>query len=55
MERPEKVLFMKFEDLKENIISHLKRLAQFLSLPFSEEEERQGMIEGIAKLCSLDS
>ena len=49
------MLFLKFEDLKENIISHFKRLAQFLSLPFSEEEERQGMIEGIAKLCNLDS
>ena len=40
MENPEKVLFLKFEDLKENIISHLNRLAQFQSLPFSEEDER---------------
>ena len=54
-ERPQKVLFLKYEDLKEDIISDLKRLAHFLGVPFSEEEERQGMIEEIAKLYSLDS
>ena len=53
-ERPEKVLFLKYEDLKEDIIPHLKSLAQFLGIPFSEGEERQGMMEEIAKLCSLD-
>ncbi|XP_019079632.1 cytosolic sulfotransferase 15-like [Vitis vinifera] len=54
-ERPEKVLFLKYEDLKEDIIYQLKRLAHFLGVPFSEEEERQGMIEEISRLCSLDS
>lgn len=55
MERPDKVLFMRYEDLKEDIISHLKRLAHFLGVPFSKEEERQGIIEQIANLCSLDN
>lgn len=54
-ERPDKVLFLKFEDLKDDIICELKRLAHFLRIPFSEEEERQGLIEQIANLCSLDS
>ncbi|RVW97036.1 Cytosolic sulfotransferase 15 [Vitis vinifera] len=54
-ERPEKVLFLKYEDLKKDIIYQLKRLAHFLGVPFSEEEERQGMIEEISRLCSLDS
>ncbi|XP_034704040.1 cytosolic sulfotransferase 15-like [Vitis riparia] len=54
-ERPEKVLFLKYEDLKKDIICQLKRLAHFLGVPFSEEEERQGMIEEISRLCSLDS
>ena len=53
-ERPENRLFLKFEDLKEGIISHLKKLAHFLSFPFSEEEERQGMIEEISSFCSLE-
>ena len=54
-EKPEKVLFLKYEGLKEDIIPHLKSLAHFLGIPFSEEKERQGMMEEIAKLCSFDS
>ena len=54
-EKPEKVLFLKYEDLKEDIITHVKRIADFLGVPFSEEEDRQGMIEEISKLCSLES
>ena len=46
-EKPEKVLFLKYEDLKEDIITHVKRIADFLGVPFSEEEDRQGMIEEI--------
>ena len=43
-ERPEKVQSLKSEDLKEDIITHMKRIAEFLGVPFSEEEEKQGMI-----------
>jgi hypothetical protein len=55
LERPEKVLFLKFEDLKEDINSQMKSLAVFLGCPFSLEEDRDGVIEDISKLCSLDS
>ncbi|XVF00173.1 hypothetical protein REPUB_Repub03eG0262400 [Reevesia pubescens] len=55
MERPQKVLFMKYEDMKEDIISHLKMLANFLGVPFSNEKEKEGVIENIAKLCSFDN
>ena len=54
-ERPDKVLFLKYEDLKEDISTHIKRLAHFLGFPFSEEEERVGIIEEISRLCSLQS
>ena len=54
-ERPEKMLFLEYEDLKENIIPRLKSLAYFLGIPFFEEQERQGMIEEIARLCSHDN
>ncbi|XP_050221186.1 cytosolic sulfotransferase 15-like [Mercurialis annua] len=53
LENPEKVLFLKYEDLKEDAVSHLKRLAEFLGHPFSPEEERQGVIEEIVRVCSL--
>ena len=55
LERPERVLFLKYEDLKGDLSSHLKGLADFLGHPFSVEEEREGVVEKIAKLCSFES
>jgi hypothetical protein len=55
LERPDKVLFLKYEDLKEDITFSLKKLAEFLVLPFSEKEEKEGVIEEISKLCSFDN
>ncbi|KAL3599554.1 hypothetical protein D5086_007472 [Populus alba] len=42
-------------DLKEDIISNLKKIAEFLGIPFTDEEEKEGVIEEISRLCSLDS
>jgi hypothetical protein len=55
IEKPHKVLFLKYEDMKEDITSQLKILAEFLGFPFSLEEERSGVIEKIAKLCSFEN
>ena len=55
LERPHKVLFMKYEDTKEDTVFQLKRLANFLGVPFSVEEERKGMIEEISRLCSFEN
>jgi hypothetical protein len=55
LERPDKVLFLKYEDLKEDIISNLKKIAEFLGIPFTDEEEKEGVIEEISRLCSLDN
>ncbi|KAF8009964.1 hypothetical protein BT93_J0827 [Corymbia citriodora subsp. variegata] len=53
LERPSKVLFLKYEDLKDDIGGQLKKVAQFVGLPFAKEEEEGGVIEEIAKMCSL--
>ncbi|KAK8571487.1 hypothetical protein V6N13_047169 [Hibiscus sabdariffa] len=53
-ENPDKILFLQYEDLKEDISSQLKHLAMFLGVPFTEEEEKQGVVEEIAKICSFD-
>lgn len=53
LEWPSKVLFLKYEDLTEDTVVHLKRVAEFVGLPFTEEEEEAGVIEEIAKMCSL--
>ncbi|KAA8548434.1 hypothetical protein F0562_000118 [Nyssa sinensis] len=43
------------ENMKVDIVSHLKTLADFTGFPFSLEEERQGMIEEIASSCSFNN
>ncbi|XVE90228.1 hypothetical protein DITRI_Ditri20bG0062200 [Diplodiscus trichospermus] len=52
-ENPNKILFLQYEDLKEDIISNIKKLAMFLGCPFTEEEEKRGVVEEIARTCSL--
>ncbi|KAK9155653.1 hypothetical protein Sjap_003133 [Stephania japonica] len=39
--------------MKEDIKSQVKRLARHLGFPFSNEEEREGVVENIIKLCSF--
>ncbi|XP_021735569.1 flavonol sulfotransferase-like [Chenopodium quinoa] len=53
LERPEKVLFLKYEDLKDDPTFHLKRLAKFIGVPFSPQEESEGVITQIIELCSI--
>ncbi|KAL3512414.1 hypothetical protein ACH5RR_025131 [Cinchona calisaya] len=52
---PEKVLFLKYEDLKRDTINQVRNIAKFLELPFSIEEEKNGLIEDITKLCGFES
>lgn len=51
--RPDKILFLKYEDLKEDIKFHVKRIGEFLGCPFTQEEESNGEIENIINLCSF--
>ncbi|PIA59983.1 hypothetical protein AQUCO_00400694v1 [Aquilegia coerulea] len=54
LENPDKVLFLKYEDLKGDIISQLKKIAVHLGCPFSLKEETEGVIDGIARMCSFE-
>ncbi|KAL7175914.1 hypothetical protein ACSBR2_029481 [Camellia fascicularis] len=53
LERPHKVLFLMYENLKEDITLQIKRTTEFMGVPFSLEEER--VIEEISKLCSFNN
>ncbi|KAL8480954.1 hypothetical protein ACS0TY_027467 [Phlomoides rotata] len=51
---PERVFFIKYEEMIDKPALHLRRLAEFLNCPFSANEEESGMVEKIMKFCSFD-
>ncbi|KAK9683888.1 hypothetical protein RND81_10G172400 [Saponaria officinalis] len=51
--QPEKVLFLKYEQLKANPTLQVKRLAEFIGMPFSAQEENGGVVDDIIELCSF--
>ncbi|KAL9237877.1 hypothetical protein vseg_012374 [Gypsophila vaccaria] len=53
LERPDKVLFLKYEEMKEDPSRYLKNIAEFVGMPFSAEEEAEGVITQIMELCSI--
>ncbi|KAL8531523.1 hypothetical protein ACS0TY_008208 [Phlomoides rotata] len=53
-ENPNRVLFLKYEDMRENPVHHLRRSAEFLDCSFSADEEESRMIQQILKVCSFD-
>lgn len=55
IENPDKVLFLKYEDLKEDINYYIKKIAEFLGFPFSTEEENKGLVGQISSMCSLQN
>lgn len=55
LDRPEKVMFLRFEDMKRNPSFHVKNLAEFIGCPFTKEEEDDGEVENVLKLCSFES
>ncbi|OMO99622.1 hypothetical protein COLO4_13192 [Corchorus olitorius] len=55
LERPDKILFFKYEDMKKETEACVKKLAEFLGYPFSRVEEREGTVQKIIKFCSFES
>ncbi|KAL5840338.1 hypothetical protein ACOSQ4_012946 [Xanthoceras sorbifolium] len=55
LENPNKILFLKYEDVMEDTLLYVKKMADFLGCPFSSVEENQGVIAEISKLCSFEN
>ncbi|KAB2032970.1 hypothetical protein ES319_D05G415800v1 [Gossypium barbadense] len=55
LEHPDKLMFLKYEELVEDTVLYLKKIAEFMGYPFSSEEQQQGVPENIVQLCSFDN
>nr|CAB3481428.1 unnamed protein product [Digitaria exilis] len=55
MVEPDRILFLKYNDMMADPIKHVKMLAEFLQVPFSEEEESAGVVEEVVRLCSFNN
>ncbi|KAK6921051.1 Sulfotransferase domain [Dillenia turbinata] len=55
LERPDKILFLKYEDLKRDPSYYVKNLAVFMGYPFSLQEKAEGCVEKIIELCSFET
>ncbi|XP_044346354.1 cytosolic sulfotransferase 10-like [Triticum aestivum] len=49
-----KVILLKYEEMMAEPVKHVKMLAKFLGVPFTEEEVRCGVVEGVVQLCSFN-
>ncbi|KAL3751486.1 hypothetical protein ACJRO7_012335 [Eucalyptus globulus] len=54
-EMPERVFFLRYEEMKEDPHVHVKRLADFLGCPLGKQELMDGTVDGILRMCSFDS
>ncbi|KVH91371.1 cytosolic sulfotransferase 13-like [Cynara cardunculus var. scolymus] len=55
LEHPTRVLFLTYENMKVDTVNNVKRLAEFLGFPFTEEENAKGVVEEIVSLCSFEN
>uniref|UniRef100_A0A0A8YD67 Sulfotransferase n=1 Tax=Arundo donax TaxID=35708 RepID=A0A0A8YD67_ARUDO len=55
MIEPDRVLFLKYDEMMADPIKHVKMLAKFLRVPFTDEEESVGAVEQLVKLCSFEN
>ncbi|KAL8210932.1 hypothetical protein R6Q57_005369 [Mikania cordata] len=55
LERPEHILLLKYDDLKSDPKSNVKRLASFIGCPFSFNEEEAGVVDNIIRFCGFEN
>ncbi|KAL4559336.1 hypothetical protein LXL04_031474 [Taraxacum kok-saghyz] len=53
LENPEKILFLKYEEVKKQPEVVVRKLAAFMGKPFTAEEVEKGVVEKIVELCSF--
>uniref|UniRef100_A0A0E0QL67 Sulfotransferase domain-containing protein n=1 Tax=Oryza rufipogon TaxID=4529 RepID=A0A0E0QL67_ORYRU len=54
VEEPDRVLFLKYDDMMADPTGHVKKLAKFLRVPFTDDEVDAGVVEEVVTLCSFE-
>ncbi|KAK5832848.1 hypothetical protein PVK06_016651 [Gossypium arboreum] len=55
LQKPSNVLFLRYEEMKEDAVAQTKKLSEFLGFPFSIEEEKTGMVNQIVDFYSFNN
>ncbi|XP_062196960.1 cytosolic sulfotransferase 17-like [Phragmites australis] len=55
LKRPHEVLFLKYEEIVLDPLKVVRKLACFLGVPFTEEEESRGVDEEVVRFCSFEA
>ncbi|KAK4409803.1 Cytosolic sulfotransferase 5 [Sesamum angolense] len=55
LNRPEKVYFLTYEELKEKSKNRVRKLGEFLGCPFDQSEKGEEKIDEIVKMCSFET
>ncbi|KMZ76263.1 Aryl sulfotransferase [Zostera marina] len=49
------LLLLSYEEMLEKPVENVKKLAEFMGCGFTDDEEKQGIVDEIVKLCSFDN
>ncbi|KAI3724468.1 hypothetical protein L2E82_36246 [Cichorium intybus] len=55
LDAPDKILFLKYEEVKEQPEAVVRKLATFMGEPFTAEEDEQRVAENIVNMCSFEN
>lgn len=53
--KPDKVLFVEYDNMMLEPTKYVISLAEFLSVPFSDKEFEDGVSEDVVRLCSFEN